>query len=94
MTKSQDLKFNAIENTDAIVGVDIAKNVHWAGIILPSGREIKKSFSFHNNRKGFESLVKEVKNVLTMMNLKNVIIGMEPTGHYWKAFAKYLQGIV
>ena len=93
MTKSQDLKFNAIENTDAIVGVDIAKNVHWAGIILPSGREIKKSFSFHNNRKGFESLVKEVKNVLTMMNLKNVIIGMEPTGHYWKAFAKYLQGI-
>ena len=93
MTNSQDLKFNAIENTDAIVGVDIAKNVHWAGIILPSGREIKKSFSFHNNRKGFESLVKEVKNVLTMMNLKNVIIGMEPTGHYWKAFAKYLQGI-
>ena len=93
MTKSQDLKFNAIENTDAIVGVDIAKNVHWAGIILPNGREIKKSFSFNNNRKGFESLVKEVKNVLTMMNLKNVIIGMEPTGHYWKAFARYLQEI-
>ena len=46
MTKSQDLKFNAIENTDAIVGIDIAKNVHWAGIILPNGKEIKKSFSF------------------------------------------------
>ena len=48
MTNSQDLKFNAIENTDAIVGIDIAKNVHWAGIILPNGKEIKKSFSFHN----------------------------------------------
>ena len=66
MTKSQDLKFNAIENTDAIVGIDIAKNVHWAGIILPNGKEIKKSFSFHNNKKGFESLVEIVKNVLTM----------------------------
>ena len=93
MTKSQDLKFNAIENTDAIVGIDIAKNVHWAGIILPNGKEIKKSFSFHNNRKGFESLVETVKNVLTMLNLKKAIVGMEPTGHYWKSCARYLKKI-
>ena len=93
MTKSQNLKFNAIENTDAIVGIDIAKNVHWAGIILPNGKEIKKSFSFNNNKKGFESLVETVKNVLTMLNFKKVIIGMEPTGHYWKAFARYLKKI-
>ena len=70
MTKSQNLKFDAIENTDAIVGIDIAKNVHWAGIILPNGKEIKKSFSFNNNKKGFESLVETVKNVLTMLNFK------------------------
>ena len=93
MTKSQILKFNAIENTDAIVGIDIAKNVHWAGIILPNGREIKKSFSFHNNKKGFESLVEIVKNVLTMLNFDKAIIGMEPTGHYWKSCARYLQQI-
>lgn len=93
MTKSQNLKFNAIENTDAIVGIDIAKNVHWAGIILPNGKEIKKSFSFHNNRKGFESLVETVKNVLTMLNFKKAIIGMEPTGHYWKSCARYLKKI-
>ena len=70
MTKSQNFKFDAIENTDAIVGIDIAKNVHWAGIILPNGKEIKKSFSFNNNKKGFESLVETVKNVLTMLNFK------------------------
>lgn len=93
MTNSQDLKFNAIEKMDAIVGVDIAKNVHWAGIILPNGKEIKKSFSFNNNKKGFENLVETVKNVLTMLNFEKVIIGMEPTGHYWKSFARYLQKI-
>ena len=93
MTKSQDLKFNAIENTDAIVGIDIAKNVHWAGIILPNGKEIKKSFSFNNNKKGFQSLVETVKNVLTMLNFKKAIIGMEPTGHYWKSCARYLKKI-
>lgn len=93
MTKSQNLKFDAIENTDAIVGIDIAKNVHWAGIILPNGKEIKKSFSFHNNRKGFESLVETVKNVLTILNFKKAIVGMEPTGHYWKSCARYLNKI-
>lgn len=93
MTSSQDLKFNAIENADAIVGIDIAKNVHWAGIILPNGKEIKKSFSFHNNKKGFESLVETVKNVLTMLNFEKAIIGMEPTGHYWKSCARYLKKI-
>lgn len=93
MTKSQNLKFDAIENTDAIVGIDIAKSVHWAGIILPNGKEIKKSFSFHNNRKGFESLVETVKKVLTMLNFKKAIIGMEPTGHYWKSCARYLKKI-
>ena len=93
MTKSQNFKFDAIENTDAIVGIDIAKNVHWAGIILPNGKEIKKSFSFNNNKKGFESLVETVKNVLTMLNFKKAIIGMEPTGHYWKSCARYLQKI-
>lgn len=93
MTSSQDLKFNAIEKIDAIVGVDIAKNVHWAGIILPNGKKVKNPFSFNNNKKGFENLVETVKNVLTMLNFEKVIIGMEPTGHYWKCFARYLQKI-
>lgn len=93
MTKSQNSKFNAIENTDAIVGIDIAKNVHWAGIILPNGKEIKKPFSFNNNKIGFKSLVETVKNILTMLNFKKVIIGMEPTGHYWKCCARYLKKI-
>ncbi|MBR3002516.1 MAG: IS110 family transposase [Clostridia bacterium] len=93
MTNSQEIKFKAIENTDAIVGIDIAKNVHWAGIILPNGKEIKKSFSFNNNKKGFESLVETVKNVLTMLNFEKAIIGMEPTGHYWKNVARYLKNI-
>lgn len=93
MTNSQNLKFNAIENTDVIVGIDIAKNVHWAGIILPNGKELKNSFSFNNNKKGFESLVETVKNILAMLNFKKAIIGMEPTGHYWKSCARYLKKI-
>ena len=39
MTNSQDLKFNAIENTDAIVGIDIAKNVHWQESSYQTGKK-------------------------------------------------------
>lgn len=93
MTNSQDSKFNAIEATDIIVGIDIAKNVHWAGIIQPNGKEIKKSFSFHNNKKGLKNLVEKIKNVVIMLNANRAIVGMEPTGHYWKACAGYLKDI-
>jgi len=93
MTKTEVLKFNAIESTDAIIGVDIAKNVHWAGIILPNGREIRKPFSFNNSKKGFKNLVKEIEKVMVPLNFKKVVIGMEPTGHYWKSFARYLKKI-
>jgi len=93
MTNSQNKKFDEVENADAIIGIDIAKNVHWAGIILPNGREIKKPFSFHNSRKGFESLEEIIQKVLIPLNLKTVIIGMEPTGHYWKCLARYLKEI-
>lgn len=89
MTNSQEIKFKAIENTDVIVGIDIAKNVHWAGIILPNGKEIKKFFSFNNNKEGFKSLVQTVKSVLTMLNFEKAIIGMEHTGQYWKNVARY-----
>ncbi|MCL2859915.1 MAG: IS110 family transposase [Oscillospiraceae bacterium] len=93
MNKSQDAKFHAIETTDAIVGIDIAKNTHWAVIISPLGKVITKPFSFNNNKKGFKSLVENVKTSLIPMRFNNVIIGMEPTGHYWKCLARYLKEI-
>ncbi len=43
MLKSQDEKFDTIEKMDIIVGIDVSKNKHWASIMLPSGKEVKKS---------------------------------------------------
>ena len=35
MNNSQEKKFKVIEDNDIIVGIDIAKNVHWGVIISP-----------------------------------------------------------
>ena len=45
-----------ISETSLIVGVDIARNVHWARFVDYRGREISKAISFKNNRQGFENI--------------------------------------
>jgi transposase len=41
---------------------------------------------------GFESLEQWAQLLLDKHNLPDVIIGMEPTGHYWLNLAYYLKG--
>ena len=78
-----------------IVGVDVAKSVHWARFVDYRGVEIGKAMSFQNNRKGFESIVARISEICKMKILRypiaTVTIGMEPTGHYWKPFANYVK---
>lgn len=90
MLKSQELKLATIEGTQIIVGVDIAKKTNWAVMISPTNRLLQKAFSFNNTKEGFESLVDVLEKIKEMLKAKNVIVGMEPTGHYWKPLANYL----
>ena len=39
-----------------IVGIDVAKQKHFARILFPEGRE-SQPFSFYNHRKGFETFL-------------------------------------
>lgn len=77
-----------------IVGVDVAKSLQWARLVDYRGVEIGKALSFQNNRKGFESIVARIREQCNSKILRypidRVIIGMEPTGHYWKPLANYL----
>lgn len=77
-----------------IVGVDVAKSLQWARFVDYRGVEIGKAMSFSNNRQGFESIVariqKECNSKIRRYPIETVMIGMEPTGHYWKTLANYL----
>lgn len=77
-----------------IVGVDVAKSVQWARFVDYRGIEIGKAISFKNDRQGFESIVARIQEKCKLKTLKypiyNIMIGMEPTGHYWKPLASYL----
>lgn len=80
-----------------IVGVDIAKRKHWAVFMdgvaeLPVGRPLP----FHNTRDGLERLLDEIRTATERSGAARVVVGMEPSGHYWKALASFLvsQGLI
>lgn len=77
-----------------VVGVDVAKEVHWARFVDYRGSELAKAISFKNNRQGYEKIITRIHEIIKLKMLKypidNVMIGMEPTGHYWKPLANHL----
>ena len=77
-----------------IVGVDVAKETQWARFVDYRGIEHGKTVSFQNNRRGYESIVIKVREIIKLKTLRypidRIIFGMEPTGHYWKPLANYL----
>jgi len=83
-------KLEAITLSTLIVGVDIAKRLQWARFTDYRGLELGKALKFHNDKYGFERILSSIQTVCKLKKLDNVIVGMEPTGHYWKPLANYL----
>jgi len=83
-------KLEAITFQTLIVGIDIAKNLQWARFTNYRGIEQDKAMRFENNKKGFESILAKIYEICKKENFEKAVIGMEPTGHYWKTFANFL----
>ena len=95
MKKSRtNQRIEEITDGTLIVGVDVAKAVHWARFVDYRGMELGKAVSFRSDRDGFEKIVSKVtencNRKVYRQPFDRVVIGMEPTGHYWKTLASYL----
>lgn len=94
MKNQTNRKLEEITVETLIVGVDVAKETQWARFVDYRGVEIGKAMSFKSDRQGFEKIVTRMDEICNLKILKTpfkqIIIGMEPTGHYWKPMANYL----
>ena len=88
--KNINQKLEAITPNTLIVEVDIAKTTHWARFINYRGVELGRVFKFLNDKCGFKNILSTIETICNEKRLDNVIVGMKPTGHYWKALANYL----
>lgn len=88
---SKNDKLSFISDDMLIVGCDIGSETHYIRAIDTRGRELsKKALSFENNEEGFEKAKEWAVNLAAKHNKKQIVFGLEPTGHYWFVLAAWL----
>lgn len=81
------LKRTSVKNV-VVIGVDVGKFWHFTCAFLPSG-EFTKPFKFFNNAYGFAEFIGFITRLKSTLQ-RDVIVGIESTGHYWENLAYFL----
>ncbi|WP_404467913.1 IS110 family transposase [Sutcliffiella horikoshii] len=90
MNRNMNHKINQVSENTLVIGIDIAKNKHYACAIDDRGRVLQKSFAFMNTGPDFDYLYSTVLTLQKEHQKSDLIIGFEPTGHYWMNLASFL----
>jgi transposase len=88
MKYNQNLKIMQVTESTLVIGVDIAKKEHYARAFDWRGIELDKTTSFKSTYQGFKNFEEWANEVAAKYCKDNVIVGLEPTGHYWYTFAQ------
>src|SRR5690554_4175784 len=91
MNYNQNKKIMQVTERTVVVGIDIAKHKHFARALNFRGIELGKAISFSNTSSGFASLSYWITELKKKHDLDHVIVGMEPTGHYWLNLEQWLR---
>lgn len=91
MKYKQNFKIMQITDKTLVIGVDIAKKVHYARAFDWRGIEVDKTINFKANSTGFLQFKEWVREVAKKTGKENIVVGFEPTGHYWYTFAQAIQ---
>lgn len=91
MNFKQNQKINQVTERTLVIGIDIAKRTHYACFVDDRGRVLQKSFSVSQTRDGFELFYQRVLSAMKDNEKTEVIVGIEPTGHYWLNLAYFLE---
>jgi transposase len=91
MKYTQNEKILQIKDSTLIIGVDIASQTHYARAFDNRGIEYGKLLKFDNDAVGFSEFSRWATALMEQNQKKEVVVGMEPTGHYWFPIAQYLK---
>ena len=88
---SKNDKLTFISDDMLILGCDIGSETHYVRAIDTRGRELSKSaFSFDNDAEGFQKAKEWAVNLAAANDRKQIVLGLEPTGHYWFCLASWM----
>lgn len=88
---SKNEKLTFISDDMLILGCDIGSETHYVRAIDTRGRELSKSaFPFSNTLEGFQSAKDWSVKIAASNDKKQIVLGLEPTGHYWFCLATWM----
>ena len=91
MNYKQNEKINQVKESTLVVGIDIGSTKQYARAFDWRGIELGKIFTFSNSREGFEAFKAWMRHLQDKYRKSDVIVGIEPTGHYWFDLGAYLE---
>lgn len=92
MNYTQNSKIAQVTERTLVICVDIGSETNYARAFNWRGQELsKKVFRFSNSQEGFQSFSDYLRNNQAIASAEQIIVGCEPTGHYWFTLAKYLK---
>jgi len=91
MKNTQNEKISQINISTLVVGIDVAKETHYARAFDYRGIELSKLLKFSNTAEGYERLAQWMHSISQQHNKTDIIVGFEPTGHYWFTLGDFLK---
>ena len=91
---TRNAKIDRIHEKCLVIGIDVGSSTHFARAFDNRGREYrigKKVFCFENTSEGFERFLKWTLKIREEAGKTEIMIGMEPTGHYWFNLGRYIR---
>lgn len=92
MNFTQNEKISQVTNETLVVGIDISSETHYVRAFDWRGLELTRTFKFESTSYGFGHLMNWLSEICKTNNKTKIIMGAEPTGHYWFTLAEYLKG--
>ena len=87
----QNEKIRQVSADTLVIGVDIASEIHYARAFDWRGMELSRTFRFDNDQNGFTGLITWIQALQRTAGKETVLVGAEPTGHYWFCLAHHLR---
>ena len=92
MNSTQNKKLEQVKSTTLVIGIDVGSETHYARAFDWRGYEYsKKAFKFSNTEHGFVELLDWIQSIKEEKDKDDIIVGMEPTGHYWFCLGVFLE---
>lgn len=91
MKYTQNAKIMQITENTLVIGVDVASEIHYARAFDFRGIEYGRLLKFSNDGEGFTAFVGWIEKLRVAHSKDHIMVGMEPTGHYWFTFAQHLK---